>query len=52
MDRFAKLAGRKYKAFDYIGAKDAQKIIIIMGSGAGAAQEAVDKMNVNGEKSG
>ncbi|MFH1092667.1 MAG: pyruvate:ferredoxin (flavodoxin) oxidoreductase [Candidatus Omnitrophota bacterium] len=52
MDRFAKLAGRKYKAFDYIGAKDAQKIIIIMGSGAGAAQEAVDKMNVNGEKVG
>ncbi|MCK4994717.1 MAG: pyruvate:ferredoxin (flavodoxin) oxidoreductase [Candidatus Omnitrophica bacterium] len=52
MDRFAKVVGRKYKAFDYVGAKDAEKIIIIMGSGTGAAQEAVDKMNASGEKVG
>ncbi|MBU4479116.1 MAG: pyruvate:ferredoxin (flavodoxin) oxidoreductase [Candidatus Omnitrophica bacterium] len=52
MGRFAKLSSRQYKAFDYVGAKDAQRIIIIMGSGAGAAQEAVDKMNSNGEKAG
>ncbi len=52
MDRFAKVVGRKYKAFDYVGAADAEKIIIIMGSGAGAAQEAVAKMNASGEKVG
>ncbi len=52
MDRFAKLVGRQYKAFDYVGAKDAERIIVIMGSGAGAAQEAIDKMNANGEKVG
>lgn len=52
MDRFAKVVGRKYKAFDYVGAKDAEKIIVIMGSGAGAAEEAVKKINSGGEKVG
>jgi len=52
MNRFAKVVGRQYKAFDYIGAKDAEKIIIIMGSGAGAVQEAVEKLNAAKEKVG
>ncbi len=52
MDRFAKIVGRQYNAFDYVGAKDAEKIMIIMGSGAGAGQEAVEKMNSGGEKVG
>src|ERR1035437_7917385 len=33
MDKFAKLTGRQYKLFDYVGAPDAEKVIIIMGSG-------------------
>jgi pyruvate-ferredoxin/flavodoxin oxidoreductase len=34
MDRFAKLTGRHYKLYDYVGAPDAERVIIIMGSGA------------------
>ena len=52
MDKFAKLTGRKYKLFDYIGAKDAEKVIIIMGSGGEAVHEAVDYLNAKGEKLG
>ncbi len=42
MDEFAKITGRQYKLFDYYGAPDAKRIIVIMGSGAEAAQEAVE----------
>jgi pyruvate-ferredoxin/flavodoxin oxidoreductase len=52
MDKFAKIAGRQYNLFDYVGAPDAERIIIIMGSGAEAAQEAVEHMVENGEKVG
>jgi len=52
MNRFAKQVGRQYNLFDYVGAKDARRIIIIMGSGAGAVQETVEQMNKNGEKVG
>jgi pyruvate-ferredoxin/flavodoxin oxidoreductase len=52
MDRFAKIVGRKYKAFDYFGAKDADRIIVIMGSGAGAVRETVEKLNASGQKVG
>ena len=52
MDRFAVLTGRSYRLFDYYGAKDAERVIVLMGSGAEAAEEAVDAMVRNGEKVG
>ena len=42
MDEFAKITGRKYKLFDYYGAADAKRVIVLMGSGAEAAEETVE----------
>jgi len=52
MDQFGELTGRSYKLFEYHGPEDAEKVVILMGSGAETAHEAVDKMNENGEKVG
>ena len=52
MDRAAKLTGRAYHLFDYYGAPDAERVIVLMGSGAEAAEEAVDAMVKQGEKIG
>ncbi len=52
MDQFAKLVGREYHLFDYVGAPDADRIIIIMGSGAETVSETVDYLNKHGEKVG
>ncbi len=52
MDKLAKLTGRQYKLFDYVGAPDAENIIIIMGSGAETAHEVVEYMNSKGSKNG
>ncbi len=52
MDRFAKLTGRAYHLFDYVGAPDAERVIVIMGSGAEAAHETVDYLVGQGEKVG
>ncbi len=52
MDRFAALTGRSYRLFDYYGAADAERVIVIMGSGAEATEEAVDVLNRSGEKLG
>ena len=52
MDRFAALTGRSYKLFDYYGAPDAERVIVVMGSGAEVAEEAVDLMSKQGEKVG
>ncbi|HEY3629204.1 MAG TPA: pyruvate:ferredoxin (flavodoxin) oxidoreductase [Terracidiphilus sp.] len=52
MDRFAALTGRAYHLFDYYGAPDAERVIVMMGSGAEAAEEAVDALNKSGEKLG
>jgi pyruvate-ferredoxin/flavodoxin oxidoreductase len=52
MDRFAKQTGRAYHLFDYYGAPDAERVIVLMGSGAEAAEEAVDAMVKQGEKIG
>jgi pyruvate-ferredoxin/flavodoxin oxidoreductase len=41
MDRFAGLTGRGYSPFEYVGAPDAERILVIMGSGAGAVREVV-----------
>jgi len=52
MDKVAKLTGRAYHLFDYYGAADAERIIILMGSGAEACEEAVDALVKSGEKVG
>jgi len=52
MDRFAAVAGRQYHLFDYFGAPDARRVIVIMGSGAEVTQEAVEQLNRNGAKLG
>jgi pyruvate-ferredoxin/flavodoxin oxidoreductase len=52
MDRFAKVVGRQYHLFDYVGAPDADRVVIIMGSGAEAAHEAVEYLVAKGEKLG
>jgi pyruvate-ferredoxin/flavodoxin oxidoreductase len=52
MDRFAKLTGRQYRLFDYVGAADAERVIVIMGSGAEVVHETVEHLNQAGEKVG
>ena len=52
MDKFAKLTGRAYHLFDYHGAPDAERIVILMGSGCEAAEETVDYLAKKGEKVG
>ena len=52
MDRFAEVVGREYHLFDYVGAPDAERVIVMMGSGAEAAHEAVDHLVAQGEKVG
>jgi pyruvate-ferredoxin/flavodoxin oxidoreductase len=52
MDRFADQIGRRYHLFDYVGAPDATEVIVMMGSGVGAAEEAVDALVGRGEKVG
>jgi pyruvate-ferredoxin/flavodoxin oxidoreductase len=52
MDQFAKVVGRAYKLFDYVGAPDAERVIVLMGSGCEAAHEAVDYLVKKGEKVG
>ena len=52
MDKFAKIVGRQYHLFDYVGAADAEKVIIIMGSGADTCHETVEYLNGKGQKIG
>ncbi len=52
MERFAALTGRAYHLFDYVGAPDAERLIVMMGSGAEAAEEAVELLVKQGEKIG
>ncbi|MGB8367982.1 MAG: pyruvate:ferredoxin (flavodoxin) oxidoreductase [Limisphaerales bacterium] len=52
MDQFAKVVGRAYKLFDYVGAPDAERVIVLMGSGCEAAHETVDYLLKKGEKVG
>ena len=52
MDRFADRIGRRYHLFDYVGAPDATEVIVMMGSGVGAAEEAIAALNDRGEKVG
>ncbi|MFP4681864.1 MAG: pyruvate:ferredoxin (flavodoxin) oxidoreductase [Chitinispirillaceae bacterium] len=52
MDKFAEITGRQYHIYEYVGAPDAEKVIVIMGSGADTVHETVDFLNKNGEKTG
>jgi pyruvate-ferredoxin/flavodoxin oxidoreductase len=52
LERFAELTGRRYRLFDYVGAPDAERVVVLMGSGAGAAEEAVEALVERGEKVG
>jgi pyruvate-ferredoxin/flavodoxin oxidoreductase len=52
MNKFAEVVGRSYKLFDYVGAPDAERVIVVMGSGAEVAHETVDYLNTHGEKVG
>jgi pyruvate-ferredoxin/flavodoxin oxidoreductase len=52
MDHFAKLVGREYHLFDYVGAADAERVIVMMGSGADVAHETVNALTAAGEKVG
>jgi pyruvate-ferredoxin/flavodoxin oxidoreductase len=52
MEKFEKLTGRSYKLFEYHGDPQAERIIIIMGSGAGTVGETVKYLNNKGEKTG
>ncbi|HXF06220.1 MAG TPA: pyruvate:ferredoxin (flavodoxin) oxidoreductase, partial [Blastocatellia bacterium] len=52
MDRFARLTGRSYHLFDYVGAPDAERVLVLMGSGAEAAEETVRFLWERGEAVG
>ncbi len=52
MDKFARLVGRAYHLFDYVGAPDAERVVVLMGSGAETAQETVEYLTAQGEKVG
>ncbi|MCB9497665.1 MAG: pyruvate:ferredoxin (flavodoxin) oxidoreductase [Fibrobacteria bacterium] len=52
MDSFASLTGRSYKLYEYFGAPDAERVVVIMGSAVETVQETVKALNANGEKVG
>jgi len=52
MDKFAKIVGRQYRLFEYVGAPDAERVIIMMTSGCGAAEETVEYLTQREEKVG
>ncbi|MFH1635288.1 MAG: pyruvate:ferredoxin (flavodoxin) oxidoreductase [Chloroflexota bacterium] len=52
MDKFAKLVGREYHLFDYVGAPDAERVIVVMGAGGETAEETANYLNESGEKVG
>ena len=52
MDKFAKLTGRQYNVYEYHGAKDATRVIVLMGSAAEATEETVEYLVSQGEKVG
>ncbi len=52
MDRFATRLDRQYHLFDYVGAPDADRVVVMMGSGVGAVEEAIERLTSEGEKIG
>jgi pyruvate-ferredoxin/flavodoxin oxidoreductase len=49
MDKFAGIVGRQYKLFDYVGAPDAERVLVLMGSAADIAHEAVNALTAAGD---
>jgi len=52
MDKFATIVGRKYSLVEYVGAPDADRVVIVMGSAADTFEETLETLNGNGEKVG
>ena len=52
MDKFAKITGRQYHVVDYVGAADAENVVVVMGSGAETVEEAIEYLNAHGAKLG
>lgn len=52
MDKLSALVGRQYHLFDYVGALDAERVVVLMGSGAEAVEETVQALAAKGEKVG
>ena len=52
LGEISKITGREYHLFSYYGAKDADRMIVLMGSASEAAREAIDYLNANGQKVG
>jgi pyruvate-ferredoxin/flavodoxin oxidoreductase len=52
MDKFAGLVGRQYHLFDYVGAPDADRVVVVMGNAAETIEEVVEHLNAKGEKVG
>ena len=52
MDLVAKVSGRQYHLFDYVGAPDAENVMVVMGASASTAEETVNYLNAQGEKVG
>ena len=52
MDKVASITGRQYHLFDYAGAPDADRVIVIMGASASTVEETVNYLNQHGEKVG
>ena len=52
MGRFAELTGRRYKLFEFVGDPDAERVLVMMGSGCETAEETVAALRERGEKVG
>jgi pyruvate-ferredoxin/flavodoxin oxidoreductase len=52
MERFAALTGRRYKLFEFVGDPDAERVLVMMGSGCETAEETVASLSTRGEKVG
>jgi len=52
LERFAELTGRRYRLFDYHGHPEADRVVVVMGSGAEATAETVDRLVASGERVG
>jgi pyruvate-ferredoxin/flavodoxin oxidoreductase len=52
MDRFAEMTGRRYRLFEYVGSPDAERVIVMMGSGCETVEETIDYLTARGEKVG
>jgi pyruvate-ferredoxin/flavodoxin oxidoreductase len=52
MERFGEIAGRRYRPFDYFGHPEAERVLVLMGSGVETVRETVDYLNARGERIG